>query len=111
MLNTPYNLTAVRADSTTINLAWQVISADEDGFKIERMRSDETEFTELASSITQDYIDTVSIFYSYFYRVKSYIGNATSSPSNVAEVVAAVKYKYETTKNTAFGGEYIKKDF
>ena len=102
MLNTPYNLTAVRADSTTINLAWQVI---------ERMRSDETEFTELASSITQDYIDTVSIFYSYFYRVKSYIGNATSSPSNVAEVVAAVKYKYETTKNTAFGGEYIKKDF
>lgn len=84
----PSGLEAVSDHETIVDLSWTDNSTGERGFKIERSRDDETNYTQIASiaenSTTYEDVglssDTV-----YFYRIRAYIEAADSEYSTSAD--------------------------
>ena len=73
--SSPSNLTAFAVSSTQINLSWKDNSNDEDGFKIECVIGNTSNFVEIASlpKNTTSYQDTgLSASTSYSYRIRAY---------------------------------------
>lgn len=85
----PSGLEAVSNHETSVELNWNDNSTGESGFKIERSRDDEANYTQIATvaedSTTYEDVnlssDTV-----YFYRIRAYIEAADSEYSASAEV-------------------------
>jgi len=81
----PSNLNAWPTAWTEIDLSWQDNSVNEQGFKIERKRADENNFSEIATlgnNITSYKDETVSAGVDYDYRIKAYNQYGESSPSD-----------------------------
>ncbi len=87
----PSNLTAIPQGGTTIFLAWNDNSSDEDGFKIER-KTDNGNFSEIAivGKDVKSHSDAgLSALSFYVYRVRAFKSFANSSYSNEATATIA----------------------
>jgi len=88
----PSNLTTSATSASTVSIAWNDNSSDEDGFKIER-KTGSGSFSEI-NTVANDihaYDDTgLSAGTTYVYRVRAYRGTLSSSYSNVASAKTPV---------------------
>jgi hypothetical protein len=89
----PTSLVATQISATQIDLAWQDVSANETGFRIERCSgagcSSFTEVTTVAANV-QTYQNTgLTAGGSYTYRVRAVNAVAVSAPSNTATATTA----------------------
>jgi len=86
----PTNLTATAVSATQINLAWDDMSSDESGFRIDRRRStvEPTWTIDFATvgADTSTFNDTgLASDSKYYYRVKAYNANGNSPSTTVAD--------------------------
>lgn len=81
----PKQLSATLSDHT-VTLTWNDDSDDETGFKIVRRDSLTGDFTEIGTSTTASYTDTLTSDGKYWYRVMATNENGDSLGSNVAKV-------------------------
>ena len=94
VLNAPSNLLArLQSDNSTVELAWQDNSSNEEGFKIERRTGAAGNWVEIATAGTdaQNYTDTNLPPETYSYRVRAFKGTTDSDYSNVSSVIIFTK--------------------
>jgi Fibronectin type III domain/Beta-galactosidase len=89
VLNHPSSLSLQALSSSKVRLNWNDKSATESGFRIERSRLTDTNFTQIATVgvNTTSYTDTgLSASTTYYYRVRAYNAYTTSDYSNEKHV-------------------------
>src|SRR5262249_6768402 len=81
----PTNLSASAASSSAINLSWSDSSADEDGFKVERLVGGTwTQVAVVGANVTSWQDTGLAAGTSYSYRVRAYSAGGESAYSNTA---------------------------
>ena len=99
----PTNLTAEILTDSLVQLSWQEIESQIDGFRIERKDSTNGVFTEIGTSETISYTDTGLVIGSdYNYRVCAYAGENKSSYRDTILV------KYWQDCLSEWGGDALK---
>jgi hypothetical protein len=85
--NTPSDLAATAAGTSSIALAWQDNSGNENGFRVERSTNGTSGWAQVASlgaNVTSWSNTGLAASTEYFYRVHAYNGTGNSGDSNVA---------------------------